>query len=539
MWHKSLVPLWCPALVVAACLTFSGAACVRRSIEPTPSSTLIENVFLNDGSSLYVHHDGADGMECIFSSTDGAAIQSFVPSPSGDIVYLVLTRRDEHTGQRESTVSRLAGNGAHTELLSSSSCIDCDGASVIGDIHLSPDERFLALDVYLYEGCAVAIWDLDRRTFVSLDGGPNVDYESFLVWHPDRDALFASAFDCLIEYDIELGTRRFLSSPNIRDYVTEAELLEQGYLGERVDYEPLIGEKRPSAVSWHPGGWHFTFERDGDLYVLNLADSTEELLHDFEDGAKRAYRTRYRILWNEGAAVPDDPPEYGDADLIVRIDSTWLGTLTPLNDSIVYDFGMKQSISYFQPSWNNRIAYPNYFFRETLSVEKIHVAEMDFFFRTYAMRLTPGFWYLLGRYKSNRITDEELAAEYAALVEDYADDLHLFRGIKYPEVLRDRKELYQELVSRDYRFERSLAEYVSENDLVALSDSVFVLLQGQSEEEIDSVLAILSDPDSGRRERLVSFYQEMSNRFLNYYGNVIANDLKVLKEQLRIDEIWE
>lgn len=538
MRHRLLSPRCISAFVVTTGIICSGTACVQRSIDPNLSSSLIESVFVNEGTALYEHHDGGAAPALIFTTADGETIQSFVPAPSGNEIYLVLTRRNDETGQRESRVTLLAGDGSQAELLSHSSCIDCEGAFRFGDIHLSPDERFLALDAYLYEGSTVIIYDLERRARVDFAGGRGVDHELFLVWDPDRDALYSRAFIPLIEYDIALRTRSFLPSPNIRDYVTEKELLKQGYLGERADYESLIGVQRPQAVSWHPAGWHFTFEREGDFYLFDVADSTEELLHDFDDGTGRGFGTRYRVLWNSGGARPHDPPEYGNADLIVRIDSTSLDTLTALNDSIAYEFGMRHSLSYFLPSWNHRITELEYYFRESVSVEKIRVAEMDFFFRVFVFDLTPRFWFLLTGYEYYWLTETELAVKYSTGVEDYAGALGLLRGIRYPEILRDKKELYEELVSRDHRFERSFAEYIRDDDLAALSDSVSVLLQGEREEEIDSILAILSNPETRRAEKLVSFYKEMANRFFNYYGKVIAKDLDKLKEQLRIYEIW-
>lgn len=538
MRHSCLSPRCVIGYIVTAGITCSGTACVQRSIDPDLSSSLIESVFVNEGTALYEHRAGGAAPAHIFTTTGGETIQSFVPSPSGNIVFLILTRMNEETGQRETRVTLLDRDGSQTELLSHSSCTDCESAFRFRDIHLSPDERFLALDASGYESSTVYVYDLQRRELVDFAGGRRGDYELFLVWDPDRDALYSRTFIPLIEYDIELRTRRDLASPNIRDHLTEEELLRQGYLGERVNYESLIGIERPRAVSWHPGGWHFTFEREGDFYLFDVADSTEELLHDFDEGAGRGFDTRFRVLWSSGGARPHDPPEYGNADLIVRLDSTSLDTLTALNDSIAYEFGVQHSLSFFLPSWNHRITESEYYFRESVSVEKIRVAEMDFFFRVFVFDLTPRFWSLLTGYEHYWLTETELAAKYSSGVEDYAGALRLFRGIEYPEILQDRKGPYEELVSRDLRFERSFAEYIRDSDLAALSDSVSVLLQGEREEEIDSILAILSNPETRRAEKLVSFYQRMANRFFNYYGTVIARDMDTLKEQLRIYEIW-
>ncbi len=254
-------------------------ACSDRGSGPVSLSPLIETVYVNECGALSAYEYPSLVQTPITVAPDGWSIESFAFGEAGQPEYFVLISPNEELRVLGTSLRRRTDDGDLVELYGYSSCTGCEGYSAFDEVYLSPDGRYLAVNVNGWEWGGIRVYDLIGEHFVDFEYSHHAEYQWFLVWHPTRSGFFATSWYGLYEFDIADGTTRQLPSPNLRDYVTEAELLNQGYVGRRVDFERLVGDEYPTLVGWHPNGWHFAFERDDDLYVFHMADSTEELIY--------------------------------------------------------------------------------------------------------------------------------------------------------------------------------------------------------------------------------------------------------------------
>jgi hypothetical protein len=521
-------------LAIAASILF--ASCGKSGQGPVDVSPLVEAIYVNDCQTLQAYFGEETDPEYITAAPDDWTIRSFCYAPGGRPLYLVMYGPDEDPEQFRTSLVRLEPDGSTTDLYSFATCTDCEGAGTLGDIFLSPDGRYLAINTIGYENSDVGLFDLMLEEFVHFEPDHGADYLHFLAWDPENDGFIATSLYFLYEYSITDRTWQQLPTPNVRDYLTETELLQQGYLGSRVDYQYLIGQERPTIVGWNPSGWHFAFEQSDDLYLFNIADSTTKLLQrgDFDC----QHSQHYAVTWGPIPAEETEPPDFGNRDLIVAFDSTILETITPLNDNITYEVGIEGSVSYLRPSWHGTLASHDYIFRDSISEEKFHVAEMNYLFWIFATELTPSFWSVTSQYaKDPSITDEAFAAEYQFRVDQYHDALAMFRAFRYPESLIGKKSEYDELVTLDYRHETAIAAYFANRNRAALADSLHLLRPDADSARIDNLLTELDEFERGNRGKIPLIVSELKFRYFNYYATM-ALDLDQLLNDLLIDYFY-
>jgi hypothetical protein len=323
-----------------------------------------------------------------------------------------------------------------------------------------------------------------------------------------------------------------LATPNICDYLTEAELLRQGYAGERIDYERMLGYPWPGIIGWHPGGWHFAYERNDSLYLYNTGDSTQLLIYGGHFDCRSQH---FDIEWDEGDEDVD-PPQFCDRDIIAPFDSTILDSISPLNDSIRYIIGKSGPISYLECRWTTRVTFSRYLFRGSATVEKFHIAELDYLLWEFAIYLTPEFWFLTTNYTYWYLTDSAYAARYQEMVEDYRGELQMFREFRYPPVLADRANRYSDLVALDYRLEAAVATYLASRDRAAFADTVKRLNSGIPSSFMDTIATWLEDFQLGDRKRIADVFMALHNRYFNYYGQVVAPDIADILSAYEIEQ---
>jgi len=406
---------------------------------------------------------------------------------------------------------------------------------MFGRLHQSPNGRYLAIETHGYESSGLVVFDLTRQQFVDFDCRSRYDYTQFLLWHPTKSALYGQSGHTLIEYDIDASHCYELASPNIRDYFTEAELLSQGYVGERIDYERLLGNRWPAIISWHPDGWHFAYERNDSLYLFDMRDSTEVLIYG---GNFNCSSQHFDVEWAEGDGALR-PPEFGDRDIIAPLDSTILDSISSLNDSIKYTIGRSGPVSYLECRWGTGVYFSQYLFRGSATIEKFHIAELDYLLWEFALDLTPEFWFLTGHYTGGRLTDSAYAARYQAMVDDYWVALQMFRDFRYPPSLADKAEHYSDLVQLDCRFEAAIATYLVSRDRTAFADTVASLKPGMPSSFVDTIATWLEAFQLGDRSKIARVIQALHNRYFNYYGQVIAPDLESVLDTYAIEPFYD
>ena len=514
------------------------AGCSGKGTGPRAVSDLIKTIYQSDCKSLYAHTGNAGSPVLLFSAPDDWLIVSFSYSMDRFVNYLILER--QYADHRKHQVSLVSVNpdGFTTELYGLTSCTDCESANGFWDIHLSPNGRYLAIDVYGYESGGVALFDIAARQMVSFERQFGYEYERFVAWHPTRNAIFASSSYELVEYDIDAGTADVLASPNLRDYISESDLLDQGYLGSRVDYEGLVGTPWFEFLNWHPNGWHFAFERGDSLYLFNMADSSVTLLYGATYDCQGHY---YGVEWAEHPDDVEEPPDFGNRDILVVFDSTLLDSIAPLNDSISFQVGKRRALSYLECLWGEDEYGSQYFFRSEVTAEKFHIAEMDHLFGAFAFDVSPEFWFLITDYAFGHImTDSVVAARYRLMADSYALAVVAFKDYHYPPTLAGKQAQYNELVIQDSRFESATAEYLKTRDSAAFVDTLRLLLPDVSLLLTDTIAAWLGEFQAGNRTRIAYIHQLLHNRYFNYYGRVIVIDLeRAMRENMIEPFYWE
>ncbi len=531
--RRCRIPRCAPAIVLLALLV----SCTDKGTGPSGSSELIKAIYVNDCKSLVAYAGHLTTADTVFSAPDDWSISSFSYSPERISNYLVLTSYDESQDDYKTSLARLEPGGETVELFGFSTCTDCEGAGTFSNIHLSPNGRYLAIDALGYEWSGLRVFDLVLQEFMEFECRGRYDYTGFLVWHPTQNRLYGQSRHALMEYDIDAMSCRELPSPNIRDYLTEAELLKQGFVGDRVSYEDLVGDRWPSIVSWNPGGWYFAYERNDSLYLFNLADSSEALLNgaDFD-----CWGRHYEIDWAKDAGDNSAPPDFGDRDIIIALDSSMLESISPLNDSIAYEIGNSGPVSYLECRWDENVYGSEYFFRGSATAEKFHIAEMDYVLWVFAIGLTPEFWFLTGDYYSGHsMSDSAFAAKYKDSVDAYWADLQMFRDFRYPPALADRKAYYSDLVVQDYHLESALAAYLADQDASALSDTVKSLWPDIDSAFMDTITTWLEEFEFGDRFKFALVYQQLHNRHFNYYGRVIVDELESVMNLYQIEQFYD
>jgi len=408
---------------------------------------------------------------------------------------------------------------------------------------VSPLGNYLAIEGSRYEGDFFRALDCQTSELLIFDK-QYTEFVKILVWSPDGNSAYAKAHDYLVKYDMIMKQAEMLTSPNIRDYLTEAYLLEQGYVGDRIDMRALLGTDRIKFINWAPDGWSFVYQSWGEvgcLYSFDLRDMTNELILDLHSPYE--WFKQFDIVWDRDLEPHADIPAFSNDDEIVSFDESILSSYLPLNDSAAYQIGRRYSISFLLPYWHGSASdrIKNlYFFRDQINEEKFHVAELDFLFWYFAFCQTPEYWFLLSRYGScPEMTIDSLIAEFSTFNSDYYQDYLYFIGINYPDVLKHRKQEYNRLVYRDYRFQETFLHYLSNNDFNILKDSVLNIFRGEDTALIESCLDTLQYSPQEERKRQIKFYMLIHNNFSNYYGRVICPDLEQTKDNLLIEELMD
>jgi hypothetical protein len=520
------------ALFVISLLALSIiAGCSSKGTSPRAVSELIKTIYQSDCTCLYAYTGDDDRPMLLYSAPEDWELVSFNYSLDRFVNYMVLEHYDQEEQKRQVSLVRVHPDGWTTELYGFTSCTDCEGAYGFWDLHLSPDGRYLAIDAYYYEGSGVALFDLAAQQMVSFERQFGFEYEKFVAWHPSQNAFFASARYALIEYDIDAKTADVLGSPNLRDYVSESDLLSQGYLGSRVDYIELVGTQWFEYLDWHPNGWHFAFTRGDSLYLFNMADSSVALLY----GATYECQTySYHVEWAENPDDGVDPPYFGDGDIIVVLDSSLVSSIVPLNDNISYRIAPRFPLSYFECLWGDDEYGTQYLFRGEFSAEKCHIAEMDHLFGAFVFDVSPEFWFLLTDSAfGHSITDSAVAARYREMAASYALAVETFKEYHYPPTLVDKQAKYNELVMQDSRFESATAEYLATRDSATFVDTLKSLLTDVPLVFMDTIATWLEEFQAGNRPRIAYIHQLLHNRYFNYYGRVLVDDLdQAMREKM-------
>jgi hypothetical protein len=528
------IPKWATKIAswTALVLTLSiTAGCSGKGTEPRTLPNLIKTIYQSDCKSLRAYAGDAGSPTLLFTAPDDWLIVSFSYSMDRLMNYLILARHDTDQWERQISLVSLHPDGRTTELYGFTSCIDCEGAHGLWDMSLSPDGRYLGLDVYGYESFGVALFDIAAQQMVNFERQFGFEYENFVAWHPTRNAFFTGSSFELAEYDIDARTASVLASPNLRDYVSESDLLDQGYLGSRVDYQGLVGTPWFSFLNWHPNGWHFAFSRGDSLYLFNMADSSVALLY----GATYTCQgDNYRVEWEEDADDDIEPPDFGNRDILVVLDSTLLDSIAPLNDSISYQIGKRRSLSYLECLWGEDEYGTQYFFRSEVTAEKCHIAEMDHVFGAFAFDVSPEFWFLMTDYAfGHSITDSAFAARYRLMADSYALAAEAFKEYHYPPTLAGKQAQYNELVMQDSRLESATAEYLKTRESAAFIDTLKLLWPDIPLTFVDTIATWLGEFQSGNRPKIAFVSQLLHTRYFNYYGRVIVDDLeRVMRENM-------
>jgi len=516
------------------------------SKDPVSSKSTITNLLLNstvivnDGNILSKIDLKTGENSIIYSGTDNTIIYSFDYCKQTNSFYLVLHNQYDEN-HLNTIVASLNTDKMFNILDQCTTCTNCEGFYTYLTISVSPSGKYIVLKGAHYEGGDLDIYNDTENEYLRFNRRPYTEYVEFLVWEPISESAFARSHDYLVKYDVTTKDIEMLSTANIRDYISEDDLLQQGYLGNRINYSELIGTDQFRYLNWvynKSGFVYQTSEQPNILFHYSYLDSsvTKVVEEDFSD--VRVGRN-YLIVWNENLSSSINQVELSDDDLIVQFDESVLDTIQALNDSLYYDIQQSYSISYLRPNWNHRYySWENYFFKNYINAEKFHVAELDFFFWCFALELTPEFWFLLLHYRGNtEMTKDSLITTYNSYVEQYYEDYLFFKEMRYPTVLFENKERYNQLALRDYRCQKVFVDYLKDDNFEALKDSICTILNDEDINLLNSIIDTLTCDNNEMRDNYAKYHKELHNNFLNFYGKVIEKDLEAIKDDLLIERL--
>ena len=347
------------------------------SYNPNGTKSLkYSGIFINNDKELIFKESGDKCTKTIFVCDDSAIIKHFDYCKSTEKVYILLHYKKpdpQHiiNDSLTSIIAEISQSGEYKELTTVTRRVyDSRDLSYL-EIFVSPSGKYLAIEEYLFEKDGFAIFDLSAASLISFEGRPYTDHIDFMVWAPDEDYVYTKSNDYLVRYNIINKQFEMLTSPNIRSYVNEMELLKQGYVGPRIDYTGLTGYDRFKYINWSPTGWSLVyqaFDEPDIFYGYSLQDSSIQILYKMVSNAD--YIKNYKILWDGKVSYQQKLPDFNSNDRIVYFDESVMDSITPLNDSIFYEISQSHSISYLFPNWNQQYISWNKYFLEIISLKK-------------------------------------------------------------------------------------------------------------------------------------------------------------------------
>ncbi len=480
---------------------------------------------------LYSYENKTEKM--IFDGQD-KFINSFDYNKETGNIFLILFEPDEIHNMNYISLAKLNGDGNLIEIRKDSSR-NGESSWSYGNINVSKEEKYLALDGFYYEGGFFSVYDLANNKFIDFEERQYTEYVNFFIWDPNGNGIYVHSHKYLVYYDLINRIITMLDSPNIRDYLTVEYLLQNGYVGKRFNYKSAIGRDDPKFVNWNASGDKFLYINDKTLFLYDVAsNSREEILS--VNKFSPYYGKYFYVTWENRLNLTLSYPYFNNNDIIISFDSTILKTVSNLNDSLYYGIEKSNSISYFRPNWNNRFySWDKYYFRKEISSEKFHLAEFDFHMWHYALRITPKFWFLVLTIDDNDFNEEEFIEKYNNYISEYWKDYDYFKSLNYPSKLSANRSEYEKYHLIDCRFQKMFLNFYQTSDTGAFKEEVYNLLREEDKGRIDSVFALMNSQRIEPYKRIIYFYAEMHNNFFNYYGNFIAKGINDLKKEYLIE----
>jgi Tol biopolymer transport system component len=217
------------------------------------------------------------------------------------------------------------------------------GADYVGELYPSPDDRHIAIDVWVETGSGILILDVENEEIAPLiqeynDEAPGVP-GGFLAWHPDGQQVLYEAQGVAV-WLVNIHTGQYVSlaedidatmgKPDGGDISPDGERVifsASGGSGEparvwKVDVDgtnlhPLFDlddRRRVTGIKWSPDGSRVAYRESGVLYIMDGDGGNRQRLCSVatEQGFPFAWSPDGRIIafvGSEPASPGDGPPE--------------------------------------------------------------------------------------------------------------------------------------------------------------------------------------------------------------------------------------
>lgn len=529
--HISPLPLLLPVLsLLFLCCIDDGNRVLDAG--PVAGFTAAPGVYISDGHAVSRYSFDSDGADAVYTADSGVSIVDFDVHDLTDALVLVTDQRSaQHLDNNRHTnrIEKLSPQG--TDTLYTKTTDGWESLENLARLRISPDGRSAAVEVYQcsYGGIAALVFGADSLTHSRGEAGMDDMAIEFLVWDPGSQVFYARFAGALVRCDLG-GTNTFLSSPNIRDYVSTADLLAQGYLGERFDYGPHIGLDDPRLVCWSPNGGRFVYLHGDSVFLYNRTAQTRRFIRTLADTTLADRRVK--VVWaDEDQPPPYDNSAFTDSDLLTAFDSTVLDTFLPMNPSFVeYKVGkVHECVSTVwvtvAQSWNASHPYPQY-----------HVFGFDAYTlkrpidRSVFTMLESEFVALLFGQLCNRPVDgyrdstqaflDSLLASYDSVIAESESFYAQFRVCATDESVRPLIDSIDTKIARVIRYHRSLRELWATQDTASYADSLHAIFGDENRTLIDTVLSGFHD-DAATLDyftALATAGRRIHNELLNVFG---------------------
>ena len=493
----------------------------------------LREVLINKGNELVSYSYDTGNQTKLYASETNEVV-SFDINPNTRDLYLILIERSEADTMYYMSIVSISVSGEMIELWSDSADFWAKSSSPI-EINVSPDNRYLAVDIALYEGHSFELFEIESGVFRKFDK-KFTEFSKFIIWDSDSKGIYVSSHDYLVHYDVESLSGVLLDSPNIRDYLSEEYLLSRGYVGERFDYPSELSITDRTTVYWNPVATRFVYLTNDSLSMYNLETQERTFLTEVMDDY-RYHQKRFIPLWEIPDQVPHSFQQFDDSDIIVSLSSEMLSSYKPLNDNVTYSIGKQKSISYMYSSWDGAWDSNKYYFKEKVSEEKFHIAEFEFTMDYFTFARVPGFWHLVARMDGESFNREEFIYKFEIWVNEYKLAMDDFIEFKYPIELERRKSFYLRMQHADLEFHEYYLDFFINSDTLEFKTRVYELLGDDYKPELDNIFSFFKDTSLSSEQQLIKVYQFMNNDILNYYGMVFVKEIDELKKKYHIEEL--
>jgi|GEM_PF-3777440 len=371
--------------LILGCLIFL-TACISEPFQPTEEDKALAGLVYNDVTNVWKYSFNQSFTTPIYTTPSGWSIGGVAVAPDGTVF---ITRNSTGSLENVAEIISISNIGEQKLILR----YEKPEYTFIGNIWISPNNKYLLFRDSFNYNFNIRSLELATGRLANFEIHYAESYDEKLIcWGEDGESVYFQVRNNgpleLREYNIVYGTYVTKETLNIRTYVPEYMLIEQGVVGDRFDFTDYLGIDLPDydRVLFHPNGSGFVFLRERQIWYCELNSGEVNKLIDVPQSFNPIdFFDGLQILWNDNINTFDLHPNLNDEDKYYTIDETSLGNIAGLNESIVYSIYNNSPPQRLKFSWQTQQYTVRDFFviRGPLEIEKFHAAESHLIGKIY------------------------------------------------------------------------------------------------------------------------------------------------------------